>query len=48
MQISRTGRSQRDGLVTEMDPNAVNRGDGAALAGDDTVSSSYLSLHQGR
>jgi hypothetical protein len=38
----------RDGLVTEMHPNAVNRGDGAALAGDDTVSSSYLSLHQGR
>jgi len=39
MQSLRTGHTQRDGLVTEMDPDAVNRGDGAALAADDTVSS---------
>ncbi|KAF8151524.1 nuclear pore protein 84/107 [Crassisporium funariophilum] len=35
MQSLRTGNPQRDGLVTEMDPDAVNRGDGATLAADD-------------
>ncbi|KDR66942.1 hypothetical protein GALMADRAFT_147583 [Galerina marginata CBS 339.88] len=35
MQSLRTGQGQRDGLVSEMDPDAVNRGDGAALASDD-------------
>jgi len=38
MQSLRTGNQQRDGLVTEMDPDAVNRGDGATLAADDAVS----------
>ena len=38
MQGLRTGHGQRDGLVSEMDPDAVNRGDGAALAADDAVS----------
>ena len=38
MQSLRTGNPQRDGLVTEMDPDAVNRGDGATLAADDAVS----------
>ena len=42
MQSLRTGHTQRDGLVTEMDPDAVNRGDGAALAADDTVSCCIL------
>ena len=37
MQSLRTG-NPRDGLVTEMDPDAVNRGDGATLAADDAVS----------
>ena len=37
MQSLRTGNPQRDGLVTEMDPDAVNR-DGATLAADDAVS----------
>ena len=37
MQSLRTGNLQRDGLVTEMDPDAVNRG-GATLAADDAVS----------
>ncbi|KIM43977.1 hypothetical protein M413DRAFT_68391 [Hebeloma cylindrosporum] len=36
MQSLRTGHAQRDGMVTEMDPDAVNRGNGAALAADDT------------
>ncbi|CAA7264467.1 unnamed protein product [Cyclocybe aegerita] len=35
MQGLRTGHGQRDGLVSEMDPDAVNRGDGAGLAADD-------------
>ena len=40
MQSLRTGNPQRDGLliVTEMDPDAVNRGDGAKLAVADAVS----------
>ena len=42
MQSLRTGHAQRDGLVTEMDPDAVNRGGGAALAADDAVSSLYF------
>jgi nuclear pore complex protein Nup107 len=33
------GGGARDGLVKEMDPDAVNRGDGRMLASDDTVSS---------
>lgn len=32
------GGGTRDGLVKEMDPDAVNRGDGRMLAADDTVS----------
>ncbi|PPQ84939.1 hypothetical protein CVT25_004452 [Psilocybe cyanescens] len=35
MQGVRTGHGQREGLVSEMDPDAINRGDGAALAPDD-------------
>ncbi|KAF9557921.1 hypothetical protein CPC08DRAFT_819621 [Agrocybe pediades] len=35
MQSLRTGHAQRDGLVSEMDPDAVNKGDGASLAADD-------------
>ena len=42
MQNIRTGHTQRDDLVTEMDPDAVNRGDGAVLAADDAVSSLYF------
>ena len=38
MQSLRTGNPHRDGLVTEMDPDAVNRGDGVTLAADDAVS----------
>jgi len=48
MQGIRTGHAQREGLVSEMDPDAVNRGDGAGLAADDSVSSSFChfsSLH---
>lgn len=45
MQSLRTGNPQRDGLVTEMDPDAVNRGDGATLASDDTVSSFNLACN---
>ena len=45
MQSLRTGHAQRDGLVTEMDPDAVNRGNGAALAADDTVSFLYIYFH---
>ena len=37
MQALRTGSAYRDGLVREMDPDAMNRGDGRALAADDTV-----------
>lgn len=37
MQSLRTGNAQRDSLVTEMDPDAVNRGDGATLVTDDAV-----------
>jgi len=39
MQNIRTGHTHRDGLVSEMDPDAVNRGDGAGLAVDDAVES---------
>jgi nuclear pore complex protein Nup107 len=38
MQALRTGAGSRDGLVKEMDPDAVNREDGRSLAADDTVS----------
>ena len=44
MQSIRTGQAQRDGLVSDMDPDAINRGDGAGLAGDDAVSS-YKQTH---
>lgn len=44
MQGIRTGHAQRGGLVSDMDPDAVNRGDGAGLAADDAVSSSFV-LH---
>ncbi|KAJ3503194.1 hypothetical protein NLJ89_g8543 [Agrocybe chaxingu] len=37
MQGLRTGHGQRDGLVSEIDPDAVNRGDGAGLAADDAT-----------
>ena len=32
----RTGHTLRDGFVSEMDPDAINRGDGVVLASDDT------------
>ncbi|KAF9221187.1 hypothetical protein BS17DRAFT_846289 [Gyrodon lividus] len=35
MQALRTGSGPRDGLVSEFDPDAVNRGDGKSLAADD-------------
>ncbi|KIJ62485.1 hypothetical protein HYDPIDRAFT_94356 [Hydnomerulius pinastri MD-312] len=35
MQGLRTGSGPREGLVTEFDPDAVNRGDGRSLAADD-------------
>ncbi|KAK7436197.1 Nucleoporin nup84 [Stygiomarasmius scandens] len=35
MQALRTGAGSRDGLVKEMDPDAVNREDGRSLAADD-------------
>ncbi|KAF9475041.1 hypothetical protein BDN70DRAFT_884207 [Pholiota conissans] len=35
MQSMRTGQAPRDGLVSDMDPDATNREDGAGLAGDD-------------
>ncbi len=44
MQGKRTGHAPRDGLVSEMDPDAVNRGDGAGLAADDAVSLSFCPL----
>lgn len=37
MQALRTGASPRSGLVKEMDPDAVNRGDARSLAADDSV-----------
>ena len=37
MQNIRTGHALRDGFVSEMDPDAINRGDGVALASDDAV-----------
>ena len=37
MQSLRTGTGHRDGLVRELDPDAMNRGDGRALAADDAV-----------
>ena len=38
MQALRTGRGAREGLITEFDPDSVNRGDGKSLAADDAVS----------
>ena len=38
----RTGHAPREGLVSDMDPDAVNRVDGAGLAADDAVSMSKL------
>ncbi|KAL4255253.1 Nuclear pore complex protein [Pleurotus pulmonarius] len=35
MQTLRSAGGQRDGLVKEMDPDVVNKGDGRALASDD-------------
>lgn len=37
MQGLRTGAGPRSGLVKEMDPDAVNRGDARSLAADDSV-----------
>ncbi|KIO00919.1 hypothetical protein M404DRAFT_744982 [Pisolithus tinctorius Marx 270] len=37
MQGLRTGAGAREGLVREMDPDAVNRGDGKTLAADDAA-----------
>lgn len=42
MQGLRTGAGARHGLVKEMDPDAVNRGDGRSLAADDSVRVSKL------
>ncbi|KAJ3988288.1 nuclear pore protein 84/107 [Lentinula detonsa] len=36
MQALRTGSGARTGLVKELDPDAVNRGDGCSLAADDS------------
>jgi len=44
MQAVRTGHAPRDGFVSEMDPDAVNRGAGAGLAADDAVSLSFCPL----
>jgi nuclear pore complex protein Nup107 len=38
MQALRTGSGIREGLVKELDPDAMNRGDGRSLAADDAVS----------
>ncbi len=38
VQAARTAAGGRSGLVKELDPDAVNRGDGRALASDDAVS----------
>lgn len=45
MQSLRTGMGHRDGLVKEMDPDAVNRdrAGGRGLAADDMVS--YIALN---
>lgn len=40
-QSFRTGHGPREGTVSEMDPDAVNRGEGGTLASDDAVSA-YL------
>ncbi|KAG8215686.1 nuclear pore complex protein [Butyriboletus roseoflavus] len=37
MQTLRTGQGTREGLVTEFDPDAVNRGAGKSLAADDAA-----------
>lgn len=42
MQTLRSAGGQRDGLVKEMDPDVVNKGDGRALASDDAVGSTRL------
>ena len=43
MQALRTGQGTREGLVTEFDPDSVNRGDGKSLAADDAVSEQHPS-----
>lgn len=42
MQALRTGSGIRDGLVKELDPDAMNRGDGRSLAADDSVSQTVI------
>lgn len=37
MQSLRTGGAHRDGMVKELDPDAVNREEGRSLAADDAV-----------
>ena len=46
MQGLRTGAGPREGLVKELDPDAVNRGDGRTLAADDAVRSSDISQNR--
>ncbi|KIM73767.1 hypothetical protein PILCRDRAFT_828819 [Piloderma croceum F 1598] len=46
MQALMTG-SGRDGLVREMDPDAINREEGRTLAADDAVSSQLALLTLG-
>ena len=44
-----TGHAHREGLVSEMDPDSVNRDGGARLAADDAVSSAichFVSLNR--
>ncbi|KAF5389351.1 hypothetical protein D9757_004360 [Collybiopsis confluens] len=54
MQALRTGSSARTGLIQEMDPDAVHRGDGRTLAADDSsyekglVQALYSSVRAGR
>lgn len=45
LQSMRTGTGHRDGLVKEMDPDAVNREDGKSLAADDAVSENLALNH---
>lgn len=42
MQALRTGSGVREGLVKELDPDAMNRGDGRSLAADDAGSEKSL------
>jgi nuclear pore complex protein Nup107 len=44
MQTLRTGSNARAGYVKEMDPDAVNRGDGRSLATDDLVRTLFLGV----